>query len=119
MLTLVLGLVIAALALVLASTLRLALSLRRRVRDLEAGGRSLRTKHGQLWEQLIPFAADYPWDPGNFRFIGSPIDGVQFEDDKVVLLEFKTGKSRLSGRQRQIQELVDQGKVEFRVMRVA
>ena len=31
------------------------------------------------------------------RFLGAPIDGVQFEDDRVILVEFKSGRSRLSG----------------------
>ncbi|MCH7552441.1 MAG: endonuclease [Chloroflexi bacterium] len=99
-------------------TLRLALGLYRRVRDLEASKQSVSTRHGQLWEQFIPFSDSYPWDPGNFRFIGSPIDGVQFEQDRVILLEFKTGKGRLSERQRRVQGLVEDGRVEFRVVRM-
>ncbi len=52
------------------------------------------------------------------RFLGAPIDGVQFEDDRVVLVEFKSGPSRLSDRQLRIRELVRSGKVEFREVRV-
>jgi predicted Holliday junction resolvase-like endonuclease len=61
----------------------------------------------------------FPWDPSNFRFLGTPIDGVQFEDDRVILVEFKTGNSQLSKRQRHIRELVNDGKVDFEVIRVA
>ena len=115
-----LGLLMTALGLAAAFllTLRLALRLYRRVRDLESSRQSVSTRHGQLWEQFIPFSDSYPWDPGNFRFIGSPIDGVQFEQDRVILLEFKTGKSRLSERQRRVRGLVEDGRVEFRVVRM-
>ena len=53
-----------------------------------------------------------------FRFLGAPIDGVQFEDDRIVLVEFKSGQSRLSSRQRRIRDLVREGRVEFREVRV-
>jgi hypothetical protein len=49
----------------------------------------------------------------NFRFIGSPVDGVQFEEDKLVIVEFKTGDSRLTTKQRKIRDLVKKGKVCF------
>ena len=69
----------------------------------------------QRWPHL---SESYPWDPRNFRFLGAPIDGVQFEDDMVVLVEFKSGRSRLSDRQLRIRDLVQNGRVEFREVRV-
>ena len=48
-----------------------------------------------MTEQFMPFVHNYPWDPGRFRFIGSPIDGIQFEEDRVIIVEFKTGSSTL------------------------
>ena len=75
-------------------------------------------RRGFTTEQWLPLAESYPWDPRNFRFLGAPIDGVQFEDDRVVLVEFKSGRSRLSDRQVRIRELVRSGKVEFREVRV-
>jgi predicted Holliday junction resolvase-like endonuclease len=80
--------------------------------------RSLSTKYGKLTEQFLPLVDSYPWDPSYFRFLGSPIDGVQFEADKVIFVEFKSGTSKLSKNQRVIRDLVDQGFVEFRVVRV-
>ena len=71
-----------------------------------------------MTEQWLPLVEPYPWDPQNFRFLGSPIDGVQFEEDEVVLVEFKSGNSRLSARQVLIRDLVDEGKVSFREVRV-
>ena len=75
-------------------------------------------RRGFTTEQWLPLAESYPWDPRNFRFLGAPIDGVQFEDDRVVLVEFKSGRSRLSDRQLRIRDLVQSGKVEFREVRV-
>jgi predicted Holliday junction resolvase-like endonuclease len=71
-----------------------------------------------MTEQFMPFVPDYPWDPQRFRFIGSPIDGVQFEDDKVIIVEFKTGSSKLSERQRHIRDLIRDGRVEFEEFRI-
>ena len=75
-------------------------------------------RRGFTTEQWLPLTESYPWDPRNFRFLGAPIDGVQFEDDRVVLVEFKSGRSRLSDKQRRIRELVQNGRVEFREVRV-
>ncbi|MGA2667206.1 MAG: Holliday junction resolvase-like protein [Patescibacteria group bacterium] len=74
---------------------------------------SLSSKYGKMSEQFMPFLKDYPYDPQNFRFLGTPIDGLQFCDDKIVFIEFKTNRSQMSPRQRQIAELVWQKKVEF------
>jgi predicted Holliday junction resolvase-like endonuclease len=74
---------------------------------------SLSSKYGKMTEQFMPFLKDYPFDPQNFRFLGSPIDGIQFDDDKIVLIEFKTANSRMSEKQRHIAELVFQKKVTF------
>ena len=76
-------------------------------------------RYGKLSEQFFPFLKKYPFDSSNFRFIGNPIDGVQFDDDKIVLVEFKFGGSGLTKRQGRIKELVDSGKVEFRVFRIS
>jgi predicted Holliday junction resolvase-like endonuclease len=69
--------------------------------------------YGKISEQFLPFLESYPYDSSKFRFLGTPIDGVQFEEDKVVFVEFKTANSKLSQRQRHIKELVEQKKVEF------
>ena len=81
--------------------------------------RSQSTRYGQISEQFLPLVEQYPYDPKQFRFLGSPIDGVQFEEDKVVLVEFKAAGSRLSARQRKVRDLVREGKIEFREIRVS
>ena len=79
---------------------------------------SLSSKYGRLTEQFMPFMKGYPYDAQNFRFIGSPVDGVQFEPDRVVFVEFKSADGRLSARQKQIKDLVLNKKVEFREVRM-
>ena len=79
---------------------------------------SLSSKYGKMTEQFLPFLEEYPYDPQNFRFIGSPIDGIQFEDDKIVLVEFKVANSRLTEKQERIRDLVDKKRVEFEEHRI-
>ncbi|MBI4021534.1 MAG: endonuclease [Candidatus Aenigmarchaeota archaeon] len=86
--------------------------LRRQVSRLAFDKLSQAARHGRMAEQFLPFAASYPYDPQEFRFLGSPIDGVQFSPEKIVLVEFKAG-GRLSVRQREIKRLVEAGKVTF------
>ncbi|MBM3945406.1 MAG: hypothetical protein FJ317_07980 [SAR202 cluster bacterium] len=88
------------------------------LRAARFGSRSMSTRYGQMTEQFMPFLNDYPWDPERFRFIGSPIDGIQFEDDRVIIVEFKTGGSTLSATQRRIRDQVRAGKVEFVELRL-
>ena len=81
--------------------------------------RSESTRYGQITEQFMPFISDYPYDSKQFRFLGSPIDGVQFEEDKIVMIEFKSAGSQLSTRQRRIRKLVREGKVDFQEIMVS
>lgn len=78
---------------------------------------SLSTTYGRITEQWFPLLDAYPYEPQDFRFLGSPVDGVQFEEDRIVFVEFKTNKSRLSERQKHIRRLIEEGEVyweEFR-----
>lgn len=89
------------------------LKVRKNIRELKFTQRSISSKYGKMSEQFMPFLSDYPYDPQDFRFLGSPIDGVQFEDDKVVFIEFKTSKSQLSAKQKNIRNIIDKGRVTF------
>ena len=75
-------------------------------------------KFGQISEQFIPLNSVFPWDSKQFRFLGTPIDGIQFEEDQIILIEFKSGNSDLTTKQRKIRNLVQNGKVDFQVIRV-
>lgn len=86
--------------------------------DISGRKQSLSTKYGKMTENFMPFLAEYPYDSQKFKFIGDPVDGVQFEDDKIVLVEFKTAKSNLTQKQRQIKNLVEDKKVYFKTFRI-
>lgn len=79
--------------------------------------RSLSTTYGKITEQWFPLMDQYPYDPQGFRFLGSPIDGVQFEEDRIVFVEFKANTSNLSKLQRNLRDLIDSGEVYFETFR--
>jgi len=88
------------------------------LRQVHFQKRSLSTKYGKTSEQFMPFLRQYPYDAGNFRFIGTPIDGVQFENDKIVFVEFKTSTSQLSEKQKKIKEQIAAKKIIFEEFRI-
>ena len=75
---------------------------------------------GQLAEQVAPFLPGFPCNPGDARFIGKPVDFIAFpgltEDNtvhEVLLIEVKTGKSALSGREKEVKRAVAEGRVRY------
>ena len=87
--------------------------LSRQVDEIAFSKASQSVKYGKLTEQFIPFTKDFPFDSGKFRFIGTPIDGIAFEDDEIVFCEFKTSSSELSQKQKNIKRLVEEKKVKW------
>lgn len=80
--------------------------------------KSSEVRLGKVAEHLSPFLESWPWDPNNFRFLATPVDGIQFTDDEVIFLEIKTGGSKLSKKQKEIRNLVNDGKVTFKTFTV-
>ena len=75
---------------------------------------------GQLAEQVAPFLPGFPCNPGDARFIGKPVDFIAFpgmtEDNQVhevLLIEVKTGKSALSGREKEVKKAVAEGHIRY------
>lgn len=89
------------------------------LRAAQSSRQSLATTYGRITEQWAPFMGGYPYNPQHFRFLGSPVDGVQFEEDKVVFVEFKANASQLTDRERRIKENVLAGRVEWLELRLA
>jgi predicted Holliday junction resolvase-like endonuclease len=81
--------------------------------------KSSEVRLGKIGENLAPFLAGWPWKPRRFRFLGNPVDGIQFNDDEVVFVEIKTGKARLSSVQKSVKRLVKEGKVRFVTFKVS
>ena len=67
---------------------------------------------GKITEHIIPYLPDFPYNPKDARFIGSPIDLVVFngldegEVREVVFIEIKTGSSSLSTRERRVRDAI-------------
>ena len=93
-------------------------SLQGQLSQLRFDKQSQSVKYGRLSEQFMPFLKDYPYDPQDFRFLGTPVDGVQFTDKEVVFMEFKSAGGKLSEKQKQVKGLVESGKVRFEERRV-
>lgn len=92
---------------------KIAVPLKKEKMEIEARKRSMSSLYGKITEQFAPFMKDYPYDAKKFRFIGSPVDGIQFEDDKIIFVEFKSAKSRLTPEQIKIKKIVEEKKVEW------
>ena len=79
---------------------------------------------GKVTEHLIPFHQNFPFNPKEARFIGSPIDMIVFDgiDNEdvvdVYIIEIKTGNSSLSKRQRLIRDAIENNRVFWRELNV-
>jgi predicted Holliday junction resolvase-like endonuclease len=95
-----------------------------KIKAAKALKRSKEVRIGLAEENMLIYNENFKYDGGDFRALGSPIDGMIFpgavQDDitEIVLLECKTGNSKLSKKQRQIRDLVEAGKVRFEEFRI-
>ena len=87
-------------------------------RELISSKKSTEVRTGQLVEVWVPLLEDFKYNKKDARFLGNPIDYVIFDKDEVVFLEVKSGGSRLSKKQRHIRDLIKEGKVVFKEMRL-
>ena len=88
------------------------------IKNISSAKKSSEVKVGNITEQFAPFLDNWGYDPNNFSFLGKPIDGISYEEDEIVFIEIKSGKSRLSQKQNNIKKLVEEGKVSFKTFRV-
>ncbi len=95
----------------------------KRIRQ-DAVARSQATIAGQVHEQLLPYFPDFPFNPKDARFLGSPIDLIVFDGldagqiNRIVMIEVKTGSSTLSKRERQIRDVIREGRISWQELRV-
>ena len=64
-------------------------------------------------QQYHMFMKQYPYNPENFRYLGDPIDGIQFEEDKILFVWFKTRKTIRTPEQDHIKSLLENGDVSW------
>lgn len=81
---------------------------------------------GKATEHLAALLPDFPFDPRDARFLGSPVDLVVFDGlsagelREIVFVEVKTGPSAaLSTRERRIRDVVSAGRVRWKEIRIA
>lgn len=96
----------------------------------EARERSEAVLTGKLGEQFAPFWIEFPFQPADVRFLGSPIDYVVFDGAadvrlgraaglrRIIFVDIKTGHARLTPVQRRIKDCVEAGRVRFQEIRV-
>ena len=98
-------------------------------RKLESGRsdavkRSRAVLAGQLSEQLAPWLPGFPFDPTEVRFVGKPVDFIAFTGaskgkiEEVVLVEVKSGESRMSPVELSLRRAVEEGRVRYAEYRV-
>lgn len=75
-------------------------------------------KYGKMTEQWIPFSTKFPYNSEKFRFLGNPIDGIVFDENEIVFVEFKTNTSQLNQKQKEIKELILNKKVKWDEFRI-
>jgi len=73
---------------------------------------------GQIAEKLVPFLNHFKHNPKDALFCGNPIDYIIFGQDQITFIEVKTGKARLTKKQKRIKAIVQQKNVEWEEIRI-
>ena len=90
----------------------------------DAVKRSKSVISGKVKETFAPYLPDFPYNPKDCRFLGTPNDFIVFDGmdeghiENVIILEIKSGKSSLSTRQRDLRDAVQEGRVIWEEMKV-
>ncbi|MGH9321972.1 MAG: Holliday junction resolvase-like protein [Vicinamibacteria bacterium] len=121
-LTLFLIFVIAVMSYIL---LHLHLRIREAAIRKDALRRSQSSVAGKATEHLAALFPEFPFDPRDARFLGSPVDLIVFDGlsagelREIVFVEVKTGPSAaLSTRERRIRDIVSAGRVRWKEIKI-
>lgn len=103
-----------------------ALVASRRARDIrrDAVSQSRAITRGQVFEQFAAYFPNFEFNPKDAQFLGKPVDFVVFdglddgEVERIVFVEIKTGGAALSTRERRIRDAIQDGRVEWRELRL-
>jgi hypothetical protein len=99
---------------------------RRRIRQ-DALGKSRAVLKGKIGEQMAPMLPEFRYNPADARFLGSPIDYIIFDGyseakdgngkiRRIVLMDVKTGKAKLSPIEKKVKEAVAAGSIEWETL---
>ncbi|MDD1717974.1 MAG: Holliday junction resolvase [Methanoregulaceae archaeon] len=90
----------------------------------DAISRSEAAIRGRITEHLIPYFSNFPYNPKDARFLGTPVDFIVFDGlssgtlREIVLVEVKSGESaRMSPREKSVQDCIRSGNVTFQLIR--
>lgn len=86
--------------------------------ELKSQQQSKSVRLGLISENVLPFHSDFKYNVKDLVPMFRPIDYIVFAEDEIVFLEIKMGTSQLSEKQRNIRELIENGKVRFEEHRV-
>ncbi len=90
----------------------------------DAVKRSRAVLGGQVGERFAPHFPDFPYDPTEVRFLGTPVDYVAFkgsssgEITEIAFVEVKTSEATLTRVERSLRDAVKAGKVTWMEYRV-
>ena len=75
---------------------------------------------GLVSEQMAPLLPGFPFDPGDCRFVGKPIDFIVFKGmnekniNEVIFLEVKSGSGRnLNEQEKKLRDVIKDRKVSW------
>jgi predicted Holliday junction resolvase-like endonuclease len=75
---------------------------------------------GLVSEQMAPLLPGFPFDPGDCRFVGKPVDFIVFRGmnekniTEVIFLEVKSGTSKnLNDQEKRLRDAVNSGRVRW------
>tara|TARA_R110000824_G_scaffold64236_1_gene167911 strand:+ start:5018 stop:5389 length:372 start_codon:yes stop_codon:yes gene_type:complete len=80
--------------------------------------KSSEVRTGQIAEHFMPLLKEFKYNRKQARFLASPIDFIIFEEDEVIFMEVKTGKSQLNKNQRRIRDQIKNNQVRWEVLRI-
>jgi predicted Holliday junction resolvase-like endonuclease len=90
----------------------------------DAVKRSHAVTRGKITEHLIPYFPDFPYNPKDARFLGSPVDLIVFDglsDEQIrqiVFVEIKASQNpALSKREREVRTCIEERRVDYRMLR--
>ena len=81
---------------------------------------SRRSLVGKFIERFVPFLKKLPYQPSDMHFLGQPVDYIVFQGlhedkiDKVIFVEVKTGKSKLTKREKSLKETIEKKRVDWK-----
>jgi len=94
-----------------------ALEYKQKLTKEKSRNKSVEVRTGQIMEVMAPFLELFKYDPKKANFLGNPIDYIIFNDDEIVFVEIKSGKSKLSKKQNNIKKVIENGNVRFELVR--